>query len=78
MPENKEKKTMEEQLVELVEGIEKGNPELDLAVTPLIFRWTYDQRPDINWELMVSKSNEDDSDEEYNAYDYSDAPVTIH
>ncbi len=52
MSENKEK-PMKNQLLELVEGTQKEHKDIDLKETPIIFKWSYDEEPSIEFQLLI-------------------------
>lgn len=56
MNEDDNTKTMKEQILELVHGI-RTESDIDLKETPVVFRWSYDELPDIGLQLMIQEGN---------------------
>lgn len=45
-------KTMKEKLLQTTDGLQEHG--VDLSETPALFRWSYDEKPDILYQLMIS------------------------
>ena len=62
---NKQEKetTMKEELIRTVR--ELRNSGIDIAETPPLFRWTYDEEPDVMFQLLITpKMEAEEVDEE--------------
>lgn len=44
--------TMKEKLIETADKLKEHG--IDVKETPALFRWTYDERPDTLYQLMIS------------------------
>lgn len=53
---------MKETLLETLEDLR--NQGVDLAETPALFTWRYDEEPDIKFQMLITEVSEDDDIEE--------------
>lgn len=60
MPANEDNMSMKDKLIETADKLKENG--VDVKETPALFRWFYEERPEILYQLMISDVAQEEED----------------